>query len=372
MREPLYDCIFIEPTNVCNFHCAFCPNARMERKRGFMDLDLAARLLDEIARENLCRYINLYLLGEPMMHPEIVTLARLVVERGLPCHLFTNYSLLDDERLEQLLTLPIDHLTLSLQTPDEDSFGLKGAGSHFSWKDNLTTLRKAVLTKFRAGSRTEIAVHLLSTSLERPGGVAVLESARDRLRAARRIRGEAEGWARDLGLRAPPAISARDVANLWMGAERRITLLPGVALYFKRATIWANALLVDGTWVEPREQGTCQLALDTLAIHWDGKVTQCCLDYDGVLAFGDASKTSLQDVIADQGYQRRRRAFADGRLTEPFCQQCRGEIAGPNLRTLVPGSLPTLVGEGQKYLRRFGLRRTARRLPQELRRYLRR
>jgi len=344
----------------------------MERKRGFMDLELAARLLDEIADENLCRYVNLYLLGEPMMHPEIVTLAQMVVERGLPCHLFTNYSLLDEQRLEPLLTLPLDHLTLSLQTPDEDSYGLKGAGSRFSWDDNLATLRRAVLTRFRTGSRTEIAVHLLSTSLERPGGVAVLETARERLRAARRIRGQAVEWARELGLPAPPPISARDAANLWMGAERRLPLLPGVALYFKRATIWANALLVDGTWVEPRDRGTCQLALDTLAIHWDGKVTQCCLDYDGVLAFGDASQRSLSDIIGDERYQQRRRDFSAGRLTEPFCQQCRGDIAGPNVRTLVPGSLPTLVGEGHKYLRRHGLRRTARRVPQELGRYLRR
>jgi hypothetical protein len=145
-----------------------------------------------------------------------------------------------------------------------------------------------------------------------------------------------------------------------------------VNLCFKRATLWANTLLSEGAEVEPRGKGTCQLALDTLGILWDGSLTLCCLDFDGVLSLGDVSESGIESVLRSSEYRELRTAFEEGRLAHPFCQRCRGQVKGPSARELVPGSLPALIGEGWKYLGRFQLRRTLRRLPQEMARYLRR
>ena len=369
-RTEPFECIFLELTNRCNFDCLFCPNGSMTRRRGQMDEGLAKRLLDEIADKGLCSWVNLSLMGEPLMHPNLLSIAEHGVRLGLPIHLITNLSLLDSERVRQLLELPIAHLALSLQTPTQEGFGLKNASGRSSLEQSMEAIDLAVRTKLESDSPTEITIHLLTTRLERPRGKALLESTRHRLRLAHRFRERARSWAREFSLPVPPSPPFREPLRFWLGLDGFVPLLPGVALCFKRATLWANTLLVEGAEVEPRQDGTCQLALDTLGILWDGSLTLCCLDFDGVLSFGSAADRSISEVLQSDTYRNLRRTFAEGRLTQPFCQRCRGRVAGPSAREVVPGSLPALVGEGWKYLGRFQLRRTLQRIPQEISKYL--
>ena len=335
-----------------------------------MDDGLAKRLLDEIADKGLCSWVNLSLMGEPLMHPNLLSIAEHGVRLGLPIHLITNLSLLTSERVRQLLELPIAHLALSLQTSTQEGFGLKNASDRFSLEQSMEAVDRAVRSKLESASPTEITIHLLTTRLERPRGKALLESTRQRLALANRFRERARSWAREFSLPAPPPPPFREPLRFWLGLDAFVPLLPGVALCFKRATLWANTLLVDGAEVEPRQDGTCQLALDTLGILWDGSLTLCCLDFDGVLSFGSAAERSISEVLQTDTYQNLRRDFSEGSLTQPFCQKCRGRITGPSARQVVPGSLPALAGEGWKYLGRFQLRRTLRRIPQEISKYL--
>ncbi len=369
-REP-FECIFLELTNRCNFRCLFCPDARMRRPRGQMDPALARRLLDEIAEKKLARWVNLSLMGEPLLHPQLIEIAAHGAGLGIPIHLITNVSLLNAENVRRLLDLPIAHLALSLQTPSAESFRLKNAPERTTLEQSLQAVDLAVRTKLESGSPTDISIHLLTTRLERPNGYALLERTGERLRIARRFRERARSWTRDASLLLPTPPPVLDRLRFWIGLDGYVPLLPGVSVCFKRATLWANTLLVEGAEVEAREQGTCQLALDTLGIFWDGSLTLCCLDFDGALTFGNAWDRPLGELLRSGSYQDLRKPFARGRLAHPFCQRCRGVVRGPSARHLVPGSIPALIGEGLKYLARFQLRRTLQRIPQEVSRYLR-
>jgi hypothetical protein len=309
-------------------------------------------------------------MGEPLLHPELISIAEHGVRLGLPIHLITNLSLLNSECVRQLLELPIAHLALSLQTSTQEGFGLKNATGHYSLEQSMEAIDLAVRTKLESGSPTEITIHFLTTRLERPRGKALLESTRKRLGLAHRFRERARSWAREFSLPVPKPPSFREPLRFWLGLDGFVPLLPGVALCFKRATLWANTLLVEGAEVEPRQDGTCQLGLDTLGILWDGSLTLCCLDFDGVLSFGCAADRSISQVLESDAYRNARRNLAEGQLTHPFCQRCRGRVIGPSARQVVPGSLPALIGEGWKYLGRFQLRRTLRRIPQEISKYL--
>jgi len=370
LRTEPFECIFLELTNRCNFDCEFCPNGSMTRRRGRMDDALARRLLDEIADKRLCRWVNLSLMGEPLLHPELLAIAEHGVRLGLSIHLITNLSLLNSENLRRLLELPIAHLALSLQTPTQEGFGLKNAPGRFSLEQSMEAIDLAVRTKLESGSPTEITIHLLTTRLERPRGRALLESTRQRLALTHRFRERARVWARQFSLSGPQPPPFREPLRFWLGLDGFVPLLPGVGLCFKRATLWANTLLVGGAEVEPRANATCQLALDTLGILWDGSLTLCCLDFDGVLSFGSTAEHSISEVLQSDAYRNLRKTFAAGRLTQPFCQRCRGRVIGPSAGEVVPGSLPALVGEGWKYLGRFRFRQTLRRIPQEISKYL--
>jgi len=335
-----------------------------------MDESLARRLLDEIAEKGLCKWVNLSLMGEPLLHPQLLSIAEHGVRLGLPIHLITNLSLLNSERIRQLLELPIAHLALSLQTPTQEGFELKNASDRVSLEQSMEAIDLAVRTKLESGSPTEITIHLLTTRLERPRGKALLENTHQRLGLAHRFRERAGSWAREFSLPVPKPPLFREPLRFWLGLDAFVPLLPGVALCFKRATLWANTLLVEGAEVEPRKNGTCQLALDTVGVLWDGRLTQCCLDFDGVLSFGSTVDRSISEILLSDVYGNLRRNFAEGQLTHPFCQRCRGRVIGTSAKQVVPGSLPALMGEGWKYLGRFRFRRALKRIPQEISKYL--
>jgi organic radical activating enzyme len=369
-RAEAFECVFLELTNRCNFNCAFCPNPSMTRPQGQMEEALARRLLDELAEKGLCRWVNLSLMGEPLLHPRLLAIAEHGVRLGLPIHLITNLSLLTRQRMEALLDLPIAHLALSLQTASPEDFRLKAAPGRFSFEQSMAIVEQAVRIKIARSSPTEISIHLLTTRLERPRAKALLESTRQRLGLAAHFRNRARAWAQGSSLAACRMRPIRDPLCFWLGLDGFVPLLPGVNLCFKRATLWANTLLKEGASVEARRKGTCQLALDTLGILWEGSLTLCCLDFDGVLSFAKVSQITISEALRSEGYQNLRSAFEQYRLPHAFCQHCRGRVTGPSARELLPGSLPVLIGEGWKYLGRFRLRRTLRRIPQELSRYL--
>jgi len=342
----------------------------MTRQRGHMDEALARRLLDEMAEENLCQWVNLSLMGESLLHPQALAIAEHGVRLGLPIHLITNMSLLTPEHLRYLLDLPIAHLALSLQTSSPEDFLLKKAPDRFSFEQSMETVEQAVRAKLEMHSPTEISIHFLTTRLERPSGISLLEGTRERLTLTRHFRERARSWAKEYTIPNSSNANILEPLSLWLGLDGFVPLLPGVALCFKRATLWANTLLLEGVKIEARKGGTCQLALDTLGVLWDGRLTLCCLDFDGILSFGKVSQGTIIDAIRSEEYRNLRQALEGHRLVHPFCQQCRGHVKGPLARRLVPGSVPALAGEAWKYLGRFHLRRTLRRLPQELTRYL--
>jgi hypothetical protein len=337
-----------------------------------MDEAMARRLLDEITEENLSQWVNLSLMGESLLHPQALAIAEHGVRLGLPIHLITNLSLLTPENLRRLLDLPIAHLALSLQTSNPEDFLLKKAPDRFSFEQSMEIIEQAVRAKLERQSPTEISIHFLTTRLERPSGISLLESTRQRLALTRLFRERARSWAEEHSLPTPPNPTIPEPLSFWLGLDAHVPLLPGVALCFKRATLWANTLLLEGAKIEARKGGTCQLALDTLGILWDGSLTLCCLDFDGVLTFGKVSHGTIRDALQSEEYKSLRQAFEEHRLVHPFCQDCRGQVKGPLARQLVPGSVPALAGEAWKYLGRFQFRRTLLRLPQELTRYLRR
>ena len=106
----------IEPANYCNVDCICCPSSRSSRPKGFMDIDLFRRIIDEASRIGV-KTVFLFLHGEPMLHPRIVEMIRYVKSKGLPLHLTTNGIALNEKKIRGILGSgadSADHLTFSI------------------------------------------------------------------------------------------------------------------------------------------------------------------------------------------------------------------------------------------------------------------
>lgn len=114
--------VHIELTNICNFECVFCPKAQMKRPYGYMNVELAKRIIDELKSNNICDKITFHIMGEPTLHPNFFEILDYAQEKKINVGLTTNGAGLSGEVGRRLITYNIHQIDISLQTPDERSF----------------------------------------------------------------------------------------------------------------------------------------------------------------------------------------------------------------------------------------------------------
>ena len=86
----------IEVTSFCNLRCKFCPFQHHEIDKGFMDMGLFKRLVDELAP--VSEALMLFNRGEPFLHPRIYQMIEYANAR-CPIILATNAILVNVKKL---------------------------------------------------------------------------------------------------------------------------------------------------------------------------------------------------------------------------------------------------------------------------------
>lgn len=115
--------VFLEPTNLCNFRCTACvhghPKTRSDLKP-FRHMDI--RLFEKIVAELRdwegppLRLLRLAVLGEPLLHPQILEMIQMAKEARIADRVdtFSNGSLLTEEMSEKLVDSGLDHIRFSV------------------------------------------------------------------------------------------------------------------------------------------------------------------------------------------------------------------------------------------------------------------
>src|SRR5262249_4825358 len=85
----------IEPLNTCNLKCPVCAtgDGSLKRVRGKLSLEKFQRMVDRLGPK--LRYINLYHLAEPMIHPQFYDMVRFARARGITVKTSTNAVIMD-------------------------------------------------------------------------------------------------------------------------------------------------------------------------------------------------------------------------------------------------------------------------------------
>jgi hypothetical protein len=317
--------VYVELTNRCNFSCEFCPNPVMERAGGQMEWPLLERVLDEIAAGDLARLVLFHQQGEPTLHPRLPDAVRLAARLGLrPC-VTTNGSTLDDRLVDALLDAGLHRLTISLQTPDERSFAIRGARnlSYAAFEERVARGVRRVLAA--AGAATEVSVAFLTNPF---GRLALPTIGRDWSIVASDgdLRAILRAWARRCldGIAGAPA-PEREIARARAAFPNLLRLAPRLLFETRQVGEWpAPPAAGGGPWFEARA-GTCHGLTDHFAVLWDGRYSYCCVDYDGHT--GGAARfqdVSILDWLASKPVQRAIRGFERWSPEHPYCRRCLG------------------------------------------------
>ena len=104
--------IVMDVSGACNLRCPSCPvgNIGYVTPTGLIDLDLFRRIIAKASDEYRIKNVSLFNWGEPLLHPKLSELIRIVKSYGHRCQLSSNLNLL--RNIDEVLAARPDYFRI--------------------------------------------------------------------------------------------------------------------------------------------------------------------------------------------------------------------------------------------------------------------
>jgi radical SAM protein with 4Fe4S-binding SPASM domain len=242
--------VVIETTAACNLSCSHCGHDVMTRRKGHMPMPLYRRIIDEIAERAPHTEVWPTFYGEAfLLEYRLFYMLQYAKRRGLTnLVLNTNGTRFTGEVAEWVIESGLDLVMFSL-----DGFS------------------KAVFERIRVGADRDEVFANVERLLE--------------MRAARRA----------THLRVEVQYSMMDENEHEVDTFRRYWLERGADVKIREKLTWGGIVAANNLDASlPRI--ACPWALRTCAIHWNGDVVACAVDYDGRFVAGNVASSSIAEI----------------------------------------------------------------------------
>jgi hypothetical protein len=304
----------------------------MTRERGNIDFNLLCKAIDEISQEKLTDQVLFHVMGEPALYADLVKAVSYAKDKGLRVHLTTNGSVLTEDIIDKLLSIDIDHILFSVQTPDEKSFGLRCANIDFyEYKRRITLLIAKILQKSK---NTITTISFLTT----PFKWLILPSRKFRtIDNKKKLIGCIKLWTDDVLDHLDGNGAREEVKN---GVKNlRNPILRSNSLGWNRFKV-SSKLFIEarpvGDWIHPAlfskgfhgaKIGCCEGLDKHFSILWNGDLIFCCVDFDGKTTFGNITKSTIKEAFKSEKVKTTINAFKRFHISHPYCQRCLGDVS---------------------------------------------
>lgn len=285
--------IFIEPTNVCNLNCVHCiQDGAMTRPKGFMELDVFRKIMEDIKDLNRCTELCLFQQGEPTLHKNIAEIVRLASsEYDFFTVMNTNGVTLSRELSEELLRNRLDYLTFSMDAATPETYrAIKRKPFFDKTLNNLLDFLEVWGDLETDFVRTYFAadVNLIEEDLNR-AEIGLFEEMFKKL---------------PLG-----HVNISQLHN------------------FTGPVPEANARFTDSMRDTGPQSPCCNTPWDTVGVRWNGDVVPCIYDYNNRYVIGNVKDQSLQEIWNSKAMIHFRESIArrDFKAVEvegPMCSTC--------------------------------------------------
>ena len=162
------DCVLISITDFCNFSCLNCRfhsshtqyDTAYRPKERRMPIALVRKLAPEL-RAAKVGIIVVSAAGEPLLHPDLPEIMRLLETTGAKIKLLTNGSLLNASVAQRLIDQNTDELRVSIWAKNEEEFASNYPGTDLKFfarvKENLRRLTR--LKKISGKTTPKLSIH---------------------------------------------------------------------------------------------------------------------------------------------------------------------------------------------------------------------
>jgi len=315
---PMPFTIYIEPTNVCNFSCSYCPQSfddYRERAGGLSSLTVesCAKILDEIAAMGRLRTLNFYMLGEPYANRSLPAFIAMAKERDVADRIIvtTNGTLLNKQMAAETIASGLDFLRFSIY------------GS--------TTERQREVTRSKI-------------TLDR-----VIDNIRQ-LRSMRDAMGVSKPYIYCKMIDSGNAAENANFLDIFASLSDEIEIEP--AMNWNLADDEHNlsglgaALEATANFSQPKS--ACPYPFYTLVINADLRVSVCCVDWEKATAIGSLATQSLKDIWHGEALRNFQLTHLAGeRHTIEACRNCSYLHAAPDrIDDLSPAAYRARIADG--------------------------
>jgi sulfatase maturation enzyme AslB (radical SAM superfamily) len=315
--------LHLELTNICNFSCEFCPDSKMKRQRGMMPIELAKSVIDEVSRTGVAKLMLFHVMGEPTLHPKLIEIVEYARLRSVKTCLTTNGSRLDEKFFNEIIHAGVGEIIISLQTPDEKTFSLRGAkGIAFDeYAERITAIAKRFLSD---ENKARLTINFLSSPLRRLiipifSEVSIADTSAD-------LKKYLTTWAKRIITDTPFEDRydgiLRQIRNIWTFKENIIRITDRFNFHTRIMGDWAihfNGKNMNATF------GYCPGIQDNIGILWNGDYTFCCTDFDGSTSLHNYHDTPIHEYLSKEAIQDVVKGFQSFRVVHPYCKQCLGD-----------------------------------------------
>lgn len=260
----------IETFNICNGACVMCPYGQMTRPKVKMSMELFKKIVDELHAYGV-KSVTPSFYSEPFLDPDIFDRIKYLKEKKMRVKIFTNASILDNDKIEKLLDCPPDVIIASID-----------AVNPFTFK------------KIRTGLDLDIVRENIKRLAYRK---------------------------KERGLKAPLITTVfvlQDVNKNELGQYKREW--EGVV---DKVDVNIDNMLVKGIPNFCHYPFPCIKLFNMFIILSDGRVSLCCNDYDGKYCLGDFNKQTFEEIYfgpVAQRYRELHEGFKSGQLK--ICKDC--------------------------------------------------
>lgn len=238
----------IELTNHCNADCIMCPRQQMTRQRGFMEISLFKKIIDEAKEYTELAY--LHLAGESLLHPDLIEMIDYCGLAGINTTLSTNAQLLDSEMSRRLIDSRLDMILLALDGASKATYSRIKRGLEY---DHVV-------------QNIENFIEMKAKARRAPYAVVQLIYQKENMHEVDQYR------------------------KLWGQSKADMVRIKPCFYY---PGMDDNHGVSAG---KVRSMKPCMLLWRQLAICWDGTIVACCMDFLAQVAVGNVGTESIKEA----------------------------------------------------------------------------
>lgn len=233
--------VCVEPTNFCNLRCRMCIRDSMQRKMGYMSLDLFRTVVDELDRGV---DLALYFGGEPLLHKGLAEMLEIAAHKHFHGLSFTTNGMLFTPEVMDAVVKYNVNVRFSLEGLYEVNDGIRVGDDFKVILHNIEELAKR-------RNKSQISINTVQANQSQ----AQMKEFVDFF---------------------------KDLADVIIVNPCRTNMVQLVNRDFFNA--------------ETKPVRYCMMPFSFLGVLWNGDVTGCCYDLDGQAIVGNMDASSLKQI----------------------------------------------------------------------------